>query len=212
MRTVLICCFGLCLLSSSQKQSQPSPATVLACREFSFEGRVNGGEEYVRELGDGLRLRLAPFSGRQDENSGWRIQVQPLDAEDDYAFPVNPPFRFENSQWLASGYGGTVEQQLKLEHQVFFVLNRKEYERARKAVDDALVGKDTRATERFLTALPGLQSAAGALRLKPVKYETSNAGKEVNWMSFSVTVTTPAGFHPASNFAVKQAVCPSAHP
>lgn len=210
MRTVLICCFALCLLTSSQKQSQPPQATVLGCREFSFEGRVNGGEEYIRELGDGLRLRLFPFSGGQNENSGWIIEVQPLDANHDYAFPVNPPFHSGNSQWLASGYGETVEQQLTYEHEVFFVLNRKEYKRARKAVEDALSSKDTGAAERFLTDLPESQSAA--LRLKPIKYETSNAGEEVSWMNFSVTVTTPAGFHPASNFAVKQVVCPSAHP
>jgi|HubBroStandDraft_1064217.scaffolds.fasta_scaffold142164_2 hypothetical protein len=210
MRTVLICCFGLSLVTSSQKESPLSPATVLACHEFSFEGRVNGGQEYVRELGEGLRLRLFPFSGGQDKNSGWIIEVQPVDADDDYAFPVNPPFHSGNSQWLASGYGETAEEQLKHEHEVFFVLNRNEYERARKAVDDALSSKDTLAAERFLKALPELQSAA--LRLKPIKYETSNAGQEVSWMNFSVTVTTPASFHPASNLAVKQAVCPSAHP
>ena len=144
-----------------------------ACLEFSFEGRVNGGEEYTHELGGGLRMRLLPSK----ENWGWMIQIQPLDSTDDYAYPVNPPFRSGNSQWLSTGYGETVEQQLKHEHEVFFVLNRAEYGHARKLIDDTLSSSDPEAAGKFLSTLPKLRSAVG--RIRPVKYETTNTGKSV---------------------------------
>lgn len=208
MKTILICVCATFLLTYSQKQSQPPSLTVPGCREFSFEGRINGGEEYARELGDGLRLRLLPLRQRRNENSGWTIEVQPVDSDTDYAFPVNPPFHFGNSQWLATGYGQTVEQQLQFQHQVFFVLNQKEYEHAQQAVDDAFAGKDPHAAEKFLKDLPTMQSAS--LTLKPSKYEVTNGGEQISWMSFSVSVITPAAFHPAQKSVSKAVTCPSA--
>src|SRR5205809_7689289 len=40
-----------------------SPSTT-ACRELSFSGRINGDEEYARELGDKLWVRFAPTKGK----------------------------------------------------------------------------------------------------------------------------------------------------
>lgn len=155
MRFLVICFLSVSVLASSQQQKTPPPAIAPDCLEFSLEGRVNGGEEYSHELGGGLRIRLLPSK----EKWGWMVQVQPLDSTDDYAYPVNPPFRSGNSQWLSTGYGETVEQQLKYEHEVFFVLNRAEHERAMKLAGDAISSSDPEAAGRFLSILPTLRSA-----------------------------------------------------
>jgi len=171
------------------------------CLTFSFEGRLNGGEEYIHELGGGLRVRLLPVQKKW----GWMIEVQPLDSTEDYAYPLNPPYHSGNSQWLSTGYYDTVEQQLKYEHEIFFVLNRTEYEHAMKLVDDALSSTDPEAAGKFMSNLPTLRSAV--LNIKPIKYETADEGRGVNWMQFGVTVTVPASFPLPSGFDAKRIAC-----
>jgi len=140
------------------------------------------------------------------EKSGWSIEVQPQAGKDDYAWPVNPPFHFGNSQWLATGYGEPVKVQLSNEHEVFFVLDETEYERASKAAENALYGGNPDAATKFLTTLPSLRSAV--LTLKPLKYETVDEGKSVSWMQFSVTVIAPSAFQIARGLVTKNVVCP----
>src|SRR5579864_7384671 len=125
MRFLAISLISALSLHAIQQQKAKSPAAVRACREFSFDGRVNGGEEYSHRLGEGLWLRLSPLT----ENWGWVIQVHPEGNEDDFAYPLNPPFHSDNSQYLGTGYGDTVEYHLKHEHDVFFTLTRDDYQR-----------------------------------------------------------------------------------
>jgi len=143
-----------------------------------------------------------------NEHGGWVIQVQPEGSNDDYAWPVNPPFHFGNSQWLATGYNETAEQQFSREHKVFFVLNNAEYEKATKLADDALSSSDTEAAGKFLARLPSLRSAV--LKFKPLKHETTNESKSVSWMQFSVRVITPSSFQAASGSNTRDVPCPSA--
>jgi hypothetical protein len=151
-------------------------------------------------------LRLTPSLAPPNENWGWVIHVQPQNSNDDYAWPVNPPFHFGNSQWLATGYNESAQQQLSHEHEVFFVLNKAEYEKATKLANDALDSSDSEAAGRFLAILATLRSAV--LKLNPVKYETTNKGKLVSWMQFSVSVTTPVSFQPAPGMHTKNTTCP----
>jgi hypothetical protein len=210
MRLFLIGLFIVSFLLSSPQQNPSSAAVTPSCHEYSFEGRVNGGEEYSHELGGGLSIHLIPSLAPKNENWGWVIQVRPLDSTADYAFPVNPPFHFANSQWLSTGYDETVEHQLRHEHEGFFVLKRKEYEDAAKLVGEAMSRTDPEAAEKFMAALPSLRSAV--LRFKPIKYETSDGGKTVKWMSFGVVVIAPASFQPAPDLNAKDIACPSNHP
>jgi hypothetical protein len=205
MKFLVICLLGIFLLPSGRLQKPLSSSPVSACREFAFDGRINGGEEYSHELGAGLILQLTPA-----KDWGWVIQVEPRDSDDDYAWPVNPPFHSGNSQWLATGYNESAQEQLSREHEVFFVLSKAEYERAKKLANEALDSSDSEAAGKFLAILPTLRSAV--LKVKPVKYETANEGKSVSWMQFSVSVTTPAGFQPASGMAAKGIACPLNRP
>lgn len=205
MRFSAFCMLGVSLLLPVLQQKTPSAAVTPNCLAFSFEGRVDGGEEYTHELGGGLRVRLLPVQKR-----GWMVQIQPLDSTDDYAYPVNPPYHFGNSQWLATGYGEIVEQQLKGEHEIFFVLSHTEYEQAVKLVEEALSSNDPEAAGKFLSTLPALRSAV--LRIKPIKYETADEGRSVNWMEFSVRVIAPANFAVPSSFDAKKIPCPKNGP
>ncbi len=206
MKLLTVFLLGIFVLPSVEVQKTQRPSPGSTCREFAFDGRIGGGKEYSHELGGGLLLRLTPSLAPLNENWGWVIQVKPQDSDDDYAWPVNPPFHFGNSQWLATGYNESVQQQLSYEHEVFFVLNKAEYERATKLAYDALNGGASDAAGRFLAILPTLRSAF--LKLKPVKYETTNEGKSVSWMQFSVSVTAPASFQPASGMNTKNIACP----
>jgi hypothetical protein len=82
--------------------------------------------------------------------------------------------------------------QLGYAHEVFFVLDATEYERASKAAENALYSDDSVAPTRFLKTLPSLRSAL--LTLKPLKYESTDEGKSVSWMQFTVTVIAPSIF------------------
>jgi hypothetical protein len=153
-----------------------------ACLELSFDGRLNGGEKDSREIGEELWVRFAPTGN----NWGWDISVEPEDGTDDYAWPVNPPFHFGNSQNLSTGYEDTVEVQLKREHKIFFVLNRAVFEQAVKLVNDQAMSKDPEGAGRYLAALPKIPT--GILYVKPTKFDVVNEGKSVNWMEYSATV------------------------
>jgi hypothetical protein len=206
MKLFAIVLFGSLLLAPSGLQKADSSSRGLTCHEFVFEGRISGEEEYSHELGGDLLLRLTPALAPAGEHWGWVIQVTSRDSNDDYAWPVNPPFHYGNSQWLATGYDESAQQQLGHEHEVFFVLNKSEYERATKLANDALNSSDSEAAGKFVAILPTLRSAV--LKLKPVKYETTNEGQQVSWMQFSVSVTAPASFQPASGMDTKNITCP----
>ena len=205
MKHLALCVLGIFVLSSVRLQG-PKALSAGACHGFRFDGRINGGEEYSHELGGGLVLRLVPSLAPPNEHWGWVIQVQPQDRNDDYAWPVNPPFHSGNSQWLATGYNESAQQQLSYEHEVFFVLNEAEYDRATNLANDALHSSDPQAAGKFLSILPRLRSAV--LKLKPTKYETTNEGKSVSWMQFAVNVTAPANLQPASGMDQKNIPCP----
>jgi hypothetical protein len=206
VKFVVICLFSVFAVPSIQQEHVKPSASIPACRKLTFGGRINGGADYSHALGGDLSLRLAPSLAPPNENWGWVIQVQPLASDDDYAWPVNPPFHFGNSQWLSTGYNETAQQQLSYEHEVFFVISKAEYERAAKLANDALDSPDPEAAGRFLAILPTLRSAV--LKLKPVKYLTTNEGKSVSWMQFSVTVTVPASFQPAPGLVENNIACP----
>ena len=188
-------------------------SSTTACRELSFSGRINGDEEYSRELGDKLWVRFAPTGDKW----GWIVYVGPADSisapsvgwgvpGNDYAWPVNPPLRGDNSQYLSTGYGDTVEYRLRYEHRIFFVLDRTHYDQAMKLVNDEAFSKNADGASRYLAALPAIP--AGILDLR---FDVANEGKSVNWMEYSVTAIVPASFEPAAGLSQKERPCPTMH-
>ncbi len=179
--------------------------SAIACRELSFTAHINGDEEYSRELGDKLWVRFAPTKDKW----GWIVSVGPADSTDDYAWPVNPPLRGDNSQYLSTGYGNTVEYRLGYEHRIFFVFDRAHYDQAVKLVNDEAFSKNNDGASRYLAALPTIP--AGILYLKPIRFDVVNEGKSVNWMEFSLTVIVPVSFEAAAGLNAKERPCPPMH-
>jgi hypothetical protein len=190
-------------------EHSPSATT---CRELSFSGRINGDEGFSRELGGKLWVRFVPTK----DKSGWIVSVGPADNANgrfgdwpDYAWPVNPPLRGDNSQYLSTGYGDTVEYRLKYEHRIFFVLDHANYDQAVKLVNDEAFSKNVDGAARYFAALPKIPAAI--LDLKPIRFEVANEGKSVNWMEYSVTAIVPASFEPAAGLSRKERPCPPMH-
>jgi hypothetical protein len=175
------------------------------CRELSSDGRINGDEEYSRELGDNLWVRFAPMKDKW----GWIVSIGPADSTEDYAWPVNPPLRGDNSQYLGSSYGDDVAYRLKYEHRIFFLFDRATYDQTVKLVNDEAFSKDPDGASRYFTALRTI--AAGVLYLKPIRFEVMNEGKSVNWMEYSVRVIVPASFQPAAGLSQREQSCPPMH-
>jgi len=188
----------------SQQPKEP-PSYASACLELSFSGRLNGGEKYSRELGETLWVRFAQLK----DNWGWGVSVEPEDRTEDYAWPVNPPFHFGNSEYLGTGYGDTVEYQLKHEHRIFFTLSRTVYDQAVKLVNVEAMSKDPEGAGRYLAALPTIPT--GVMYVKPIRFDVVDEGKSVNWMEYSATVIVPASFAPAVGLRPKQRPCPPMH-
>jgi len=189
----------------SPQQSGGSAASLPACREFSFEGRVNGGDGFSRRLGASLWLKLLPL-----KDNGWTIQLSPEGSEDDYGFPLNPPFHSDNSQYLGTGYGDTVEYHLKYEHEVFFAPTAEDHSRGIKIYEqyaDWPGSAEPDSAEKFLAILPSLRRAL--LKLKPLKHLTADDGTTVRWMEFSATVVVPDTFQLAPDLKARPAKCPS---
>src|SRR5260370_15749197 len=206
MRVLATLLLGTLLLPSAAQQDAKPSAAIHSCREFGFDGRVKGGEEYSHVLGGRLWLRLLPLN----DGWGWIIQVQPEGSNDDYGFPLNPPYHGDNVQWLGTGYGETVEPRLKFEHRVFFASSRQEHELDVSLYEeyvDSPGNKDPSAAGKFLPMLPSLHSAV--LKLKPGNYQITNEGKSVSWLEFSVTAITPESFHPAAGMKLQNSDCPS---
>lgn len=204
---VLVC---MLLVAAGQRvgaqaavQERSAPAAARACHEFSFEGRANGGEAYSRQLGGGLWLRLLP-----EGNEGWMIEIHKGNGDDDYGFPLNPPFHFGNSQYMATGYGLTVEELLKDEREIFFSPTEEERQRAVKFYEDTVENDNSpESATKFLAGLSAMISAV--VKFKPLQHETTDEGQSVSWVQFSITVIVPKNFQVPPDVSIKDAVCPS---
>jgi hypothetical protein len=200
--------FGLLLLAITPRQTSPT-ASAQVCHEVTLSGRINGGHAFARELGENLWLHLFPLG-----DNGWTIEIKRLHGDSDYAYPLNPPLRSANSQFLGTGYSITAKEQLSHEHAVYFVLNPSDYNKAMQLAQEALwpyyAAAPEKATEHFLAALPGFPS--GLLTVKPLKYVTWNGGETVKWMRFSVTVVVPSSFHFTPGASSKETACPAREP
>jgi hypothetical protein len=77
-----------------------------ATNRIVIEGTVSRGGEFARDFGAGFTFRLR---GRDV----WAIVVTHASSPDkDLVYPVNPPYRFTNRQYVGPGYGETARDSL----------------------------------------------------------------------------------------------------
>jgi hypothetical protein len=189
-----------------EAKASPAPRPQ-QCKKAVFSGSINGGEPYSRELGIGLTLKLVPLK----DNWGWEIQVRPHDSDDDYGYPLNPPLRGGNAQYLGTGYGITAREQLSHEHELRFLLDAADYQRIFKLASDALwpyqAPNPDNAAQLYFDAIAKVRS--GLMRLKVTGSETNADGSEVKRMRFDATVIVPSSFEMATDLKSVSAECPT---
>lgn len=205
-----------CLLSAGAAFAQTSPVSQIepaktamparACRAASFEVVLRGGEPYTYDLGSGLSLRWTAT----EDKGGWTLQVTPKDDQNaDYAYPLNPPLRSVNSQWLATGYGIPVRDQLSQQHDVRFILNAADYERIHKLMMCALwpcqPPEPNVSAEQYLDVISHTRS--GLIRVAIKKFETSTDGVQVNWARVRIIVMVPTDFELAKDLRSHRTDC-----
>jgi hypothetical protein len=176
------------LLFSVPPFTEAGPQTnISVCLRASFGGRVNGGESFSRSIGNGLKLHLDPLK----DDWGWQLAISPEGSDDDWAYPVNPPLHFGNSEYLGTGYGESAREVLSQAHEIRFPLTEADYIRMSKLADEA-IGPKQKAAAAYLDALKAIRT--GAVILSPLDYDKDGEPEKVRWMKFNAVVIVPQGF------------------
>jgi hypothetical protein len=110
------------LLIAAGSTQATSYALNRACKEATFSGTINGGQEFTSQISSNLEVHLAP-----KENEGWDISVRPHGSDDDWTLPVNLPISGE-AQNLGTGWAMTAEDSLSEPRSLRFVLTQTEYD------------------------------------------------------------------------------------
>ena len=129
--------FIIWLLSSSFIYAENKDA---ACRSFAFTGELAAKRSFERVIGNGLYFQLKPTGlGAKGQLDGWEIYiVRPEAAEQDFIYPVNLPLRFNGVQILGASYNDDAKASLGHPHEMWFLLNKADYDRLSPVVEHAL--------------------------------------------------------------------------
>jgi hypothetical protein len=169
------------------------------CLRASFGGQVNEGQSFSHSLGNGLVLHLDPLKG----DWGWQLTISPEGSNDDWAYPVNPPLRIGNSEYLGTGYGESAREVLSRAHEIRFPLTNAEYLRMSKLAYVAVWSDQSKQksgpdpTTAYLDALKTLRT--GAVIVSVPDYDKDGPPEKVRWMKFSAVLIAPQGFRGVTN-------------
>lgn len=183
------------------------------CKKAMFDVFLQGGHPYSREIGQGLVLRIVAVKlSATEERGGWWIEVTPKDNDrQDYSYPLNPPLRFLNSQYLETAYGASVRQLLSEDHKVRFILTPAEYER----IDPLTLCwlwpcKPPQPKETAGEYLDAIKRApSGLISVHPKQSRTSSDGLTVDWARLSISVIVPKNFELAPDLVPTNESCPA---
>lgn len=175
--------FSVAVLAQAQRNNS-------ACLRLSVGGQVNAGKSFRQPLGNGLVLHLDPLK----DDSGWQAAISPEGSDDDWAYPVNLPLRFGNSEYLGTGYGEPVREVLSYAHVIRFPLTYEDYSRISNLAREALWPDQSKqkATAAYLDALKTVKT--GAVVLSPLDYDKDGPPEKTKWMKFNAIVVIPQGF------------------
>ena len=159
----------------------------LACKQKSFEARVDGGERFKHAIGAGLELVLDPYMN----HGGWELRVSPVGSDIDWTYPVNLPLSGE-AQNLGSGWGVSAEDRLSRKASFHFVLNSSDFERYSKLAHDAMYSSSPSVNDDFFAALK--KGIFGSVVLTHFQYETEGSPDSIKWVRFTARITVPESF------------------
>jgi hypothetical protein len=191
----------LCLLSPSAAQAPHS----LSCQSVSFKVTLHTNDNFERELGGGLLFRV-----RSEKDSGWFVDVVPAEANTkDYVYPVNLPLRFNPNQTLGPGYGETVKSSLSHPHEMYFLLDRSDYDRIYELVGNVLWSYQTPDPDKALADYNNAveQARKGSINLIVSSYKTDPRTGALARIKLRVGITTPPDFQFAPGLTPWPAPC-----
>lgn len=178
----------VCLIAAIDAQAQSSPA----CQFVFFKVHLNAGDNFERELGGGLLFRMT-----SEKEPGWCLDIVPAEANTkDYIYPVNLPLRLNANQTLGPGYGETVKSSLGHPHEMYFLLNRPDYDRVFGLIGNVLWSYQTSDPDKALADYTNAVDEAkkGWLRVAVSSYKTDPKTGALSRIKVRVDVTTPQDF------------------
>ncbi len=178
----------VCLIAAIDAQAQSSPA----CQFVSFKVHLNAVDNFERELGGGLLFRMT-----SEKEPGWFLDIVPAEANTkDYIYPVNLPLRLNANQTLGPGYGETVKSSLGHPHEMYFLLNRPDYDRVFGLIGNVLWSYQTSDPDKALADYTNAVDEAkkGWLRVAVSSYKTGPKTGALSRIKVRVDVTTPQDF------------------
>lgn len=158
-----------------------------ACKQKTFNVKVNGGESFRHGIGAGLELVLDPYK----DHGGWSLRVSPVGSDVDWSYPVNLPLDGE-AQALGSGWGATAMERLSGTKSLSFVLNALDFGRYSKLADDALHSSAPSAAGDFIGLLK--KGIFGSVALSHFQLETDGSPNSIKWVTFIARITVPESF------------------
>jgi hypothetical protein len=190
-------------------------SNAASCQTASFAAELSAGDKVEKLIGNDLFFRLDPIRlGAKGELNGWEISMATAKAPDhDYIYPVNPPLRFNGLQILGASYGEGVQASLGHPHEMWFLLNRADYDRLSPLLTNALwpysAPRPDQSNAEYLDAVRTV--AKGWLKFGVVSYDLS-AADSVARLKFRVEFRAPGisslsgGLRPRRESAVRNGI------
>ncbi len=228
--------FVLAVLPLQSRQTQNSaPADIVcgaidtkftegSCIHITFSGEVSADKNFDRPFGP-LRFLL----NSEDASSGWWIEVMPAtetkSANDEYVWPVSPPYHFGNVRYMDTSYGTPAADAVKESPRDFnFVLDQKQFDRAAELVNLGVSSRPlseqkseaelVKESQDALAALESMSIGKGRLQILDSRVDRS-AGQDglgaIEWLKFRVELHVPCNFTvpDASGLSIDRSQCSS---
>jgi hypothetical protein len=196
---------AICAVASAQNGAS-------TCRSVRLVVELKEGQSFERRIGNGLVFRLAPVHlGPKGEQNGWQIGIVAENTpSNDYAYPVNPPLRFNGLQTLGPSYGDNARTSLSQHHDIWFLLNKADFDRVWPALNSLLwaysAAHPDAVTEEYGAALKNTR--LGYLKLKAVSYKIDPASDSIRQIKVGAEFIVPYDFAFTGDFTPKAGVCP----
>ena len=188
------------------------PMAAMTCHSIMLKGELQAGAHFEKVIGGDLVFKLEPeILGPHGDLHGWQISLAPSHEPDrDYIYPVNPPLRFNGVQTLGPGYGDDTKTSLARPHEMFFLLDRADYDRIWPLLTNALwpynAPEPDKAGDQYISALKTL--AVGQLKITVPAYDADPVNGSIRRINFQAEFTTPTNFELDQPLRPRPAGCP----
>ena len=167
-------------------------------------GTIRAGEAFRKEISSGLVLVISPIPDARD--SGWTIEIQPLDGSDNFVrcvtLPLHGPTQADLLAWQFVGADNERLPESKLselkKREFQFVLNAADQKKACEEMEAEAYGTPkTAADGTVIIGNPGYKEpplGSVSFLIKTARLSNVGPGKRtaLEYLSFEVEITLPA--------------------